>query len=250
MRRAVLSLAAAALFAAVVVAPAAAHPDLSGYWEPMRKLPAPDPELMAKVAPNTALLADTGVAEFPRGEYGGLKPTPEALKRAADWKPSDDLVLSKVCSPPSIIYALQGPFPIRIDQGRDLMAIRLEYYDMTRLVFLDGRPHLPADAPHTKVGDSIGHWDGDLLVIDTTHLEPSTITNNGLFHSDKAHVIERFKLSADGKTLYATQEFEDPVTLENRGVRFIAWEKREGGYIYPYDCDPSYALNYGAGPAK
>jgi len=34
------------------------------------------------------------------------------------------------------------------------------------------------------------------------------------------------------------------VSLENRCVRFLAWEKREGRYIYPYDCDPSYALNY------
>jgi len=245
MRRAILGLAAAALLAAAAAAQAAtAHPDLSGYWELMRVMPTPDPELMAKVAPGTAFLSDTGATEFPRGEYGGLKPTPEALKRAEAWKPQDDMTLSKVCAPPSIVYAMQGPFPLRIDQGTELMVIRLEYYDMTRVVFLDGRGHLPADAPDTKVGDSVGRWHGDVLEVDTTHLEPSTITNNGLFHSDKMHVIERFRLSADGKTLYATQEFEDPVSLENRGVRFLAWEKREGRYIYPYDCDPSYALNY------
>jgi len=246
MRLSVLKLAAAALLAAVAVAHAApSHPDLSGYWELMRTIPQPDPELMAKVAPDTALLMDTGATEFPRGEYGGLKLRPEALKQAQAWKPQDDMSLSKVCAPPSIVYAMQGPFPLRIDQGTELMVIRLEYYDMARVVFLDGRGHLPADAPDSKVGDSVGRWDGNILVVDTTHLEPATITNNGLFHSNRIHVIERFKLSADGRTLYATQEFEDPQTLENRGVRFLAWEKREGRYIYPYDCDPSYALNYG-----
>ena len=72
-----------------------------------------------------------------------------------------------------------GPFPIQIDQGRDIVVIRLQYYDMARIVFMDGRKHLPATAPHTKVGDSIGRWEGDTLVVDTDHLEPSTITNNG-----------------------------------------------------------------------
>src|SRR5262249_46346825 len=110
---------------------------------------------------------------------------------------------------------------------------------------LDGRGHPSEDAPHTKPGHSIGHWEGDVLVVDTTHLEPSTLTNNGLYHSDRIHVVERFKLSEDGQTLMATQEYEDPVMLENRGARFIAWTKG-ADYIYPYECDPSFALNYGA----
>ena len=70
------------------------------------------------------------------------------------------------------------------------------------------------------------------------------ITNNGLNHSDKAHVVERFRLSADGNTLTATQWFEDSETLENNGARFIAWTKQPGQYVFPYECDPSFGANY------
>jgi hypothetical protein len=240
-----LAAATAALPAIAFAAPPTkdGHPDLSGYWDLDTRVPR-DGALMKKVAPNTAVLDDTGPVEFPRGEYGGLKLKPAARAAADAWNPKDDLTVSKVCLPPSIIYAMQGPFPIQIDQGRDLVVIRLQYYDMVRIVFTDGRKHLPAAAPHTKVGDSIGRWEGDTLVVDTDHLEPSTITNNGLDHSENVHVIERFRLSPDGRTLLSTQEFEDPQTLDNRGARFIAWKKQDGQFLEPYECDPSFALNY------
>ena len=92
-------------------------------------------------------------------------------------------------------------------------------------------------------------WEGDELVVDTTHIEPSTITNNGLEHSANVHMVERYKLSPDHKTLMATQWFEDPEVLDNNGARYIQWTAHPGQYVYPYDCDPSFALNYQK-PAK
>ncbi len=154
------------------------------------------------------------------------------------------MTLQRVCQPPSIVYSVQGPFPFEIDQTRDVIVFRYEYYDQVRLIFMDGRAHPPMDAPHTKMGHSIGRWDGDELVVDTTHIAASTITNNGLDHSPNIHMIERYKLSADGKALLATQWFEDPDTLENNGARFIGWEKRDGQYVLPYECDPSFVLEY------
>jgi hypothetical protein len=219
-------------------------PDLSGYYMLSRTASLPDKAFMDSLPPNTVFLNDTGAAEFARGEYGGLKPKPAAIEAANKWKPEDDMTISTACAPPSIVYAMQGPFPFEIHQGADMIVIRLEYFDMVRIVFMDGRPHLPADAPHSKVGHSIGHWEGNTLVVDTTHLSASTITNNGLAHSDNVHVIEKFSLSADGKLLTATQEFEDPDVLENRGIRHIVWNKVEGEYIYPYECDPSFGANY------
>ena len=115
--------------------------------------------------------------------------------------------------------------------------------DRVRLFFLDGRAHPPANAPHTKVGHSVGRWDGSTLVVDTTHLSASTITNNGLNHTDKVHLIERFWLANGGKTLMMLQEFEDPDALDNRGARFVGWD-RGSDFIYPYECDPSFAANY------
>ena len=233
-----------ALAAPATAGDEAQHPDFSGYWNLEYRPPKPDPELVAKLPPNTVILNDTGVAEFPQGEYGGLKPKPTALAKAAKWKPTDEMKLSRVCAAPSIIYTEQGPFPFEIFQTPTLIVFKYEYFDQVRLIFMDGRGHLPEDAPHSKVGDSVGHWDGDELVIDTTHLESATLTNNGLDHSDNVHLIERYKLGPDGQTLEATQWFEDPDVLDKNGARVIDWRKYPGQHVYPYDCDPSLATEY------
>ena len=229
----------------LVPAPAFAEPDLTGFWNlAFGSESDPDPALLGKLPPDTVVIEDTGAAEFPRMEFGGLKLKPEALSRAETWQPNDEMTLQRVCLPPSIVYSVQGPFPFEIDQTQDVIVFRYEYYDQVRLIFMDGRGHPPADAPHTKMGHSIGRWDGDELVIDTTHIAPSTITNNGLDHSAQIHMVERYKLSADGKRLLATQWFEDPSVLDNNGARFIEWSKQDGQYINPYECDPSFALEY------
>lgn len=218
------------------------RPNLSGFWSAGRQVP-PDVALVKALPPNTVVLADAGAVEFPVGEFGGLRPKPAAAAAARTWKPEHDMTVDRVCLPPSIVYAMQGPFPMEIHQTPDLIVMRLEYYDMVRLIFLDGRAHPPANAPHTKVGHSVGRWEGSTLVVDTTHLSASTITNNGLNHTDKVHVIERFWLANGGKTLMMLQEFEDPDALENRGARFVGWD-RGNDFIYPYECDPSFAANY------
>lgn len=220
------------------------RPDLSGYWELSRKQHPPDPGLIAKLPPNTVIIDDTGAPELPPGDYGGLKVKPAALAAARAWKPEDDMTLSKACQPPSIVYATQGPFPFEIHQGTDLIVFKYEYFDLVRVIFMDGRGHPPPEAPHSKTGHSIGYWDGDELVVDTTHLSAATITNNGLNHSDKVHVVERFKLSPDGKTLMSTMWFEDPEVLENNGARYIQWTKKPGEYVYPYECDPTFGTFY------
>ncbi|MBX5462660.1 MAG: hypothetical protein IRZ28_16415 [Steroidobacteraceae bacterium] len=239
--------AMACVFAlAALPAPAAGKPDLSGFWNLAGGVPK-DKVLLGKLPPNTVILEDTGAAEFPAGEFGGLKVKPHALEAAKRWNPRDDMKLSNACKPPSIVYAMQGPFPIEIFQGTEFIIIKLEYFDLVRIVFMDGRPQPGPDYPLSKVGFSTGRWEGDTLVVETTHLEPATITNNGLTHSDKVRVIERFRLSADGNTLMATQEFEDPEVLDNRGARFIAWKRQPGEHVYPYECDPTFALEYQKG---
>ena len=220
------------------------HPDLSGFWNLGRGKPVVDPVLAGKLAPNTVVLDDVGPIEYGIMQFGGLKLKPAALAKAKAWDIKEDMSVANACRVPSIVYAMQGPFPIEIFQGTEFTVIRLEYFDMTRLIFTDGRKHLPPDGPHTKTGDSIAHWDGDTFVVETTHLKESTITNNGLDHSRKIRVIERFRLSADGRRLLSTQEFEDPEVLDNRGARFITWDRTEGDHVHAYDCDPSFAENY------
>ena len=226
-------------------AAAAARPDFSGFWNLDMKTPR-DPALMARVPPNTVFMDDTGPVEFPAGNYGGLIPTPAAQAMIKKWNPRDQLKPENACRPPSIVYALQGPFPIEIFQSDVFIVMKLEYYDLVRIIFLDGRKP-EADFPHSMTGFSSGRWDGSTLVVETTQLEAATLTNNGLDHSENIKVIERFRLSPDGKVLMATQEYEDPAMIENRGVRFIAWRKQPGQHVYPYECDPGFAGNYKAG---
>lgn len=232
-----------AALALVSAAPAAAEANLEGFWN-LAFEGRPDAALLAKLPAGTVVIEDTGVVEFPEDEYGGLKLKPAALEKAEAWEPADEMSLSRVCLPPSIVYAIQGPFPFEVHQTPELIVFKYEYFDQVRLIHMDGRDHPPADAPYSKMGHSVGRWDGDELVIDTTHIAASTITNNGLDHSDKIHMVERYKLSADGKRLMATQWFEDPEVLDNNGARFIEWTKQPGQYVYPYECDPSFALEY------
>jgi len=222
-------------------------PDLSGYWGPGRGA-KPDPQRVKQLPPNTVVLADGGAVEFPANEYGGLRVKAAAIAAAKKWKPEDDMQISRVCQPPSIVYAMQGPFPMEIHQGTELIVMKLEYYDMVRIIFMDGRQH-PEKAPHSKVGHSVGRWEGSTLVVDTVKLSESTITNNGLNHSERVHVVERFWLSPDGRALNGLQEFEDPETLDNRGARFMTWDRVPGEFVLPYECDPSFGLNY-ASPAR
>ena len=246
------ALGGAALLLALIGAPASAaetggHPDFSGFWGPARSQHPYNADMVARLPANTVMLDDTGPAEFPQREFGGLKIKPAALAEALKWKPEDEMTVARTCAAPSIVYAIQGPFPFEVHQTRELIVFRYEYFDQVRLIFMDGRPHPPADAPHSKTGHSIGRWEGDDLIVDTTHLAPATITNNGLNHSDRVHMVERYRLSPDHKTLMATEWFEDPAVLDNNGARYIQWTAKPGSYVYPYDCDPSFALNYQSG---
>ena len=243
LQRAVAVIAMCPILAAVA-ADSARKPDLSGFWMLVPQVAQLDPELAKHVPAGTVVMKDTGAAEFGLMEFGGLKLTPKALAAARNWDPNQEMTVSNACKAPSIVYALQGPFPIEIFQATELLVMRLEYYDLTRVIFLDGRGAWPPGAPHTKTGYSVGHWEGDQLVVTTTHLKAATITNNGLEHSNGMRVTERFRLADGGKRLVATQEYDDPQVLENRGVRYIEWRRVEGDHVHGYDCDPSFAENY------
>jgi hypothetical protein len=82
-----------------------------------------------------------------------------------------------------------------------------------RVIPLDGRAHgTDPETAATFNGDSVGHWEGDTLVIDVTRLTDETwMGDNGLFHSRKLHVIERLRRVGD--TVQYTVTAEDPDVL-------------------------------------
>ena len=87
-----------------------------------------------------------------------------------------------------------------------------------RLVPTDGRPHR-TDVDPSYYGDSVGHWEGDTLVVDVTHFNddtwlasiPNSQGGSGYFHSDALHVIERY--TRKGDTLRWEATVEDPNVL-------------------------------------
>src|SRR3984957_12652043 len=82
-----------------------------------------------------------------------------------------------------------------------------------RVIPVDGRGHgTDPDAEGTYNGDSVGHWEGDTLVVDVTRLTDETwLGDNGLFHSRKLHVTERLRRAGD--TIQYQVTAEDPEVL-------------------------------------
>ena len=78
-------------------------------------------------------------------------------------------------------------------------------------IWMDGRPHPPANALHTWSGFSTGEWDGDTLVVTTTHLKEAYIRRTGLMRSDQTTVRTRWRRMGD--FLQATVIMYDPVYL-------------------------------------
>jgi hypothetical protein len=227
------------LLAAGCLEAAEKMPVLDGFWA-VQFAPGPEGDLLKKKLPADAIfINDAGGLELEEGNYGGLELSKAAQQEIAEYDFKKELSSEFACTQPTVPLYMQAPFPLQIDQDGKLMVFRMEYFDMTRVIYLDGRPHLPADAPHNKNGHSIGHWEGDELVIDTTHISAGTFLNNGFSHSENLHLVERFRLSADGKTLFATQVSEDPTVFKGKAARLIAWRKGND-YIYPYECDPSF----------
>ena len=101
-----------------------------------------------------------------------------------------------------------------------------------RQVFLDGRPHLDDTGP-LWMGDSIGKWEGDTLVVDTIHFNDKTWLNGqGLPHSDELHVVERYRRPDLGHlqveiTMEDPKAFSKPYTFTRTYSLRPTWEIQE-----------------------
>lgn len=212
----------------------------SGFWTVRFEREPSGADLIAELPNDVLLIDDTGAGELERGDFGGLELTERALAAVASYDYAAELERENSCIAPSVAFYMQAPFPMELYAGRDLVVFKMEYFDMYRVVHVGATDHPPPDAPHFKSGYSIGHWEAGTLVVDTTHIAPGTFMNNGFDHSEDLHMTERFRLSEDGTTLWLTQVYEDPATFSGRAARYMAWTKRAGEHVFPYDCDPSY----------
>jgi len=111
------------------------------------------------------------------------------------------------CYMPGVPRATYMPFPFQIVQTPKYILMAYEYAGATRTIHMDKAPPSPADS---WMGQSVGRWEGDTLVVDVTSLNDQTwFDRAGNFHSDALHVVERYTpISRDALSYEVT--IEDP----------------------------------------
>jgi len=139
-----------------------------------------------------------------------------------------------------------GGYAMQIVQNKDVIAFLYEdrpgpYF---RIIYMDGRGH-PEDFDPSYVGHSIGHWEGDTLVVDVVGLNDETWLGSGtvgpkyaMMHSDKMHVVERWTRTGNVITYEATVDdpvmFTKPWVMTPRQTQLAAPDD----YIRPTTCIP------------
>jgi cyclase len=179
---------------------------------------------------------DRGAGPDP-GQWLGIPFNDAGRLKAQTWNSGWQSIPEHQCEPHSVMYQLWGPGTLTIrkeyDSSRRVIAYRLDgTYGIDRIIWIDGRPHPPADALYSYPGFSTGKWDGDSLLVETTHFKPSYIRRNGAVLSEKARMLERF--ARRGIYLIHTMVVEDPVYLTEPFVRTTE-----------YQIDPSPPLRLG-----
>jgi hypothetical protein len=131
----------------------------------------------------------------------------------------------------------------QIVQSPGVVAIRNEMIHETRLVWLDGREPPPPDVV-TYMGYSMGHWDGNTLVVETTNLN-GVATIGGARHSDNFVMVERFA-RIDEDTLNYEATMTDPSTWTSPWTVAFPLELDPSYDIYEYACHEANYFLYDA----
>jgi hypothetical protein len=98
-----------------------------------------------------------------------------------------------------------------------------------RWIYIDGRGHAdPEIKPPSYSGDSIGHWEGDTLVVETTNLQPKHHwIQNGVPAGEKLKIVERIRLIDKGNTLEDTFTMTDPDMWEGEWTSTKYWYRHD-----------------------
>ena len=181
--------------------------DLSGYW--------------------TSPLHEDGLergAGPELGDYGGFPINEAARLFALSYDASRLTLRHHQCDGYVAPYSMRSLGNARAWEERDPHTQRLiaiHWYHQTfeghRVIWMDGRPHPPAYAPHSWMGFSTGRFVGNALEVRTTHLKQGWLRRNGLPESDQATVTEFFVRHGD--RLLHTSVITDPVYLTEPEVR-------------------------------
>jgi len=199
------------------------HPDLNGIWQALNEanfdLEAHNarPALALRPGPYgpvpaTQVLALGAVGSVPPGmgvvDGGEIPYKPEALaqrkKNQENWLSSDPEIR---CYLPGVPRATYLPYPFKIFQNATQLFIAYEYAGAVRNIYLKDPGPAPVDS---WMGQSVGHWEGETLVIDVTGMNDQTwFDRAGNYHSDQLHVIERYTRTSPDVIAYEAT-IEDP----------------------------------------
>jgi hypothetical protein len=198
------------------------HPNLSGMWNPeYAYLGPPIGEAARRLAG-----PPPGAGAFPPGPPPGPQLTPPYAKRYAEWKRKFDTDGSQ--EPDSVTRCLAfgmprfGTMPVEIIQTPGQITMILGVLHDVRRVFLDGIGHTIGADPSFN-GDSVGHWEGDTLVVETNNVRAGTMDRNGVPYSDKLTAVERIRRVSPARleietTLTDPEAFVTPFTMKRAYV--------------------------------
>jgi hypothetical protein len=168
-----------------------------------------------------------------RLEEARLEARRHPADRPEDRSPQERCIFSGREGPPMLAAGYNNNY--QIVQTSEYVMIFVEEIHDPRIIPLDGRPHLPSNV-RLWVGDSVGHWDGDTLVVDTTNFTDKTRFRGT---TQDLHVIERFKRISPDTILYRftvddPSTFTKPWTAESTLVavtdRIYEYACHEGNY--------------------
>jgi hypothetical protein len=190
------------------------HPDLSGVWWPGSDLrvqpltPAP--------APPGGRAGGAGRGAPPRREHFEDNYNDAARARAKTLSDKDDPTLR--CQSTAFgtlnVSLLNTGFVGQIVQTPKFMVFLSETNPTFKLIPTDGRPHRDEQPPSSR-GDSVGHWEGDVFVVETTNYSDRNwmhAEGEVSFHSDSMRVVERYR-RIDKDTMEVEATIEDPKVL-------------------------------------
>jgi hypothetical protein len=191
-------------------------PDLSGVWQ------RPFVDDMTKNAPN-----QQGTPELPY--------TPAGLE---EWKKYDAAKFDYTahCLPLGLTRSINSPFPIQLIHTPSQLAILVEMNNTFHIVPTDGRKH-PTDLGPLWNGLSVGHWEGDTMVVETTGFnDKSRLDTAGHPHSDALHVTQRFTRT-DATHLAYEVIIDDPKTYTSTWKNTRTFTLRPDWELMEYSCE-------------
>ena len=173
------------------------------------------------------------------GEPGGLwrrdYPLTEAARKTrAAFNPLTDSV-APGCRPKGMPTIMEQPYPMEFVNKGDTILLRLEEYDTVRTIDMAASAKVES-LPKTLLGRSKGRWDGDTLVVTTSHIDWPYFDSSGVPQGPSSTIVERFTPTSDGTRLNYTLTMTDPATFTEPVELRRSWVWRPSEVVRPYEC--------------